>query len=81
MNALGVRELTATSRRADHPALLADLPDLDVPTDDVVAGLDAERTSRCLAPSASRPASAGDLSAHQSTHVSVIPPWITNCRP
>ncbi len=46
MNALGVRELTATSRRAHHPALLADLPDLDVPTDDVVAGLDAERTSR-----------------------------------
>ncbi|SFO42857.1 hypothetical protein SAMN05660359_03399 [Geodermatophilus obscurus] len=46
VGALAVRELAAASRRVDNPALLAELPDLDVSADDVVAGLDAERAGR-----------------------------------
>ncbi len=46
VGALAVRELAAASRRADNPALLGDLPDLDVPTDDLLAELDADRARR-----------------------------------
>lgn len=46
VGALAVRELAAASRRADNPALLGELPDLDVSADDVVAGLDADRAGR-----------------------------------
>ncbi|MGY1669397.1 hypothetical protein [Geodermatophilus sp. SYSU D00710] len=44
--ALAVRELTAVSRRADNPALLRALPDLGIPTQDVLEALDADRTGR-----------------------------------
>jgi hypothetical protein len=46
VSALAVRELTAAARRADDPALLGALPDMGVPADEVVAGLDAERAGR-----------------------------------
>jgi hypothetical protein len=46
VGALAVRELAEASRRADNPALLGELPDLGVSTDEVVAGLDAERAGR-----------------------------------
>ncbi|HJX43482.1 MAG TPA: hypothetical protein VJ352_07370 [Geodermatophilus sp.] len=46
VGALAVRELAAASRRADNPALLGELPDLDVPVDDVVADVEAERAGR-----------------------------------
>ena len=46
VGALAVRELAAASRRADNPALLGELPDLDVPVDDVVADVEAERARR-----------------------------------
>ena len=46
VGALAVRELAAASRRADNPALLGELPDLDVPMDDVVADVEAERAGR-----------------------------------
>ncbi|SFT66794.1 hypothetical protein SAMN05660657_02283 [Geodermatophilus amargosae] len=46
VGALAVRELAEASRRADNPALLGALPDLGVPAEDVIAGLDAERAGR-----------------------------------
>ncbi len=46
VGAVAVRELAEVSRRANNAALLAALPDLDVPTEDIVAGLDAERSRR-----------------------------------
>jgi hypothetical protein len=46
VGALAVRELAAASRRADNPALLGELPDLDVPVNDVVADVEAERAGR-----------------------------------
>jgi hypothetical protein len=46
VGALAVRELAAASKRADNPALLGELPDLDVPVDDVVADVEAERAGR-----------------------------------
>ena len=46
VGALAVRELAAASRRADNQALLGELPDLDVPVDDVVADVEAERAGR-----------------------------------
>ncbi len=46
VGAWAVRELAEASRRADDPALLGELPDLGVSTDEVVAGLDAERAGR-----------------------------------
>ncbi|WP_448638620.1 hypothetical protein [Geodermatophilus sp. URMC 63] len=46
VSALAVRELAEASRRADNPALLGALPDLGVPADEFVAGLDAERAGR-----------------------------------
>lgn len=46
VSALVLRELTEAARRADNPALLGDLPDLDVPAADVVSGVEAGRAHR-----------------------------------
>jgi plasmid stability protein len=46
VNAIAVRELTESSKRADNPALLAALPDLAVDANTIVADLEAERTLR-----------------------------------
>ena len=45
VSAFAVRELTALSRRADNPALLGDLPDTALRVEDVLADLDAGRSS------------------------------------
>lgn len=44
LSAFASRELAAISRRADNPALLADLPDLGVDPADVVADVEAARS-------------------------------------
>lgn len=46
LSAYATRELATISRRADNPALLADLPDLGVDADEVVADLAAGRADR-----------------------------------
>jgi len=46
VNAVAVRELADSSRRADNPALLGALPDLGVDPATIAADLDAERASR-----------------------------------
>lgn len=46
VGAVAVRELAEVSRRADNPALLGTLPDLDVDTATIVEGLEAERADR-----------------------------------
>jgi plasmid stability protein len=46
LSAFATRELAAISRRADNPALLADLPDLGVEAASVVADVEAGRASR-----------------------------------
>ena len=46
VSAFAVRELAEAARRADNPALLGDLPDLDVAVDDVLADLEAGRAGR-----------------------------------
>ena len=46
VSAVAVRELAEASRRVDNPALLGDLPDLDIDTTELVDGIDAERTGR-----------------------------------
>ncbi|MGO9511211.1 MAG: antitoxin [Mycobacterium sp.] len=46
VSAVAVRELAEASRRVDHPALLGDLPDLDIDTTELVEGIDAGRTGR-----------------------------------
>jgi plasmid stability protein len=46
VSAFAVRELAAAARRADNPALLAALPDLDLPAADVIADLDLGRSGR-----------------------------------
>jgi hypothetical protein len=46
VNAVAVRELSESSKRADNPALLASLPDLGVDAGDIVAHLDEERAGR-----------------------------------
>lgn len=46
VGALAVRELAEVSKRAGNAALLGALPDLDIPTDSIVFGLDAERPGR-----------------------------------
>ncbi len=46
VSSVAVRELTAVSRRADHPALLAALPDLGVEVAAILRGLDHEREAR-----------------------------------
>jgi len=44
--AVAVRELEEASRRADNPALLQELPDLDIDPATIVAGVDAGRAER-----------------------------------
>ena len=44
--AVAVRELAEVSRRADHPALLGELPDLGIDPDVLVADLEAGRAER-----------------------------------
>lgn len=46
VGAVAVRELADVSRRADNSALLGVLPDLDVPTADLLTDLDAARAGR-----------------------------------
>ena len=46
VSALAVRELAAAAGRADHPALLGSLPDLDVETDAIVEALAVGRQER-----------------------------------
>lgn len=46
LSAFVASELGAISRRADNPALLGALPDLEVRADDIVADLDHARTRR-----------------------------------
>ena len=46
VGAVAVRELAAVSRRADNPALLGCLPDLDVDTKTILDDLDAGRADR-----------------------------------
>jgi plasmid stability protein len=46
VGALAVRELAEVSRRADNAALLGDLPDLDISTEEVLAELDRVRSER-----------------------------------
>lgn len=43
VTAVAIRELDAATRRVDNAALLATLPDLDVPTAQIVDDLDADR--------------------------------------
>ena len=46
VSAVAVRELAEVSRRADNPALLGALPDLDIDTAAIVADVDAGRAER-----------------------------------
>jgi len=46
VSAFATRELAVIARRADNPALLADLPDLSVDAKDIVADVEAGRTGR-----------------------------------
>lgn len=46
VSAVAVRELGEASRRADHPALLGELPDANIATAELVGGIDAERAGR-----------------------------------
>ncbi len=46
VGAVAVRELADVSRRADNPALLGSLPDLDMDTAKILGELDAGRANR-----------------------------------
>jgi len=46
VSSFAVRELSDAARRADNPALLGELPDLDVSAEDVVTDLEAGRSAR-----------------------------------
>lgn len=46
VSAFALRELAQVARRADNPALLAELPDLAIPAESVVAELSADRLDR-----------------------------------
>jgi plasmid stability protein len=46
VSAFATRELAVIARRADNPALLADLPDLGVDADLVAADIEAGRSTR-----------------------------------
>lgn len=46
VSAFAVRELSVVARRAENPALLADLPDLGITPDSVVSALEAGRAER-----------------------------------
>ncbi len=43
VTAVAIRELDAATRRVDNAALLATLPDLDIPTATIVEQLESER--------------------------------------
>lgn len=43
---MAVRELAESTKRADNPALLGDLPDFDVGADQILAALDEGREGR-----------------------------------
>ncbi|SEB02188.1 MULTISPECIES: hypothetical protein [unclassified Mycobacterium] len=43
VEAVAIRELEMATRRADNAAVLATLPDLSIPTDDVVQQVHASR--------------------------------------
>jgi hypothetical protein len=46
VGAVAGRELSDVSRRADNPALIGQLPDLDVDVSVIVAGVEQERATR-----------------------------------
>ncbi len=46
VSSFALRELAETARRAGNAALLGELPDLDVPAADVVADIEAGRSTR-----------------------------------
>ena len=46
LSAFAVRELSGASLRANNPRLLEGLPNLGIEADDVVAGIDEERSKR-----------------------------------
>ena len=46
VSAVAVRELAEASRRVDNPALLGDLPDVNVNTAELVGDMDTERAGR-----------------------------------
>ena len=46
VSAFAVRELTESARRADNASLLGDLPDLDVPAEELIADLESGRAAR-----------------------------------
>lgn len=46
LNAFAIRELAEAARRARNRALLADLPDLDISMEDVVASIEEARRER-----------------------------------
>jgi hypothetical protein len=46
VSAVAVRELADVSRRANNPALLGTLPDLQVDTPRIVAGIEDDRQQR-----------------------------------
>ncbi len=43
VTAVAIRELDAATRRVDNAALIATLPDLDIPTETIVDQLESER--------------------------------------
>jgi hypothetical protein len=43
VTAVAIRELDVATRRVDNAALIATLPDLDMPTETIVEQLDSER--------------------------------------
>jgi hypothetical protein len=46
VSAVAVRELAEASRRADNPALLGQLPDLNIDTGELIHDLQIERADR-----------------------------------
>ncbi len=46
VSALAIRELAVAVRRADNPALVADLPDLGIPAEETVRVLEEGRNER-----------------------------------
>ena len=46
VSSFALRELSHAARRAGNPALLADLPDVDVSAQDVITDLEAGRAAR-----------------------------------
>jgi hypothetical protein len=46
VSAVAVRELAEASRRVDNPALLGELPNIDIDVAELVGGIDAERADR-----------------------------------